>query len=121
MYTFFLFKQKTAYEMRISDWSSDVCSSDLAHADGGDGDEQRHAHDVDRLDPVGEGLDVAAQRMLHVAQLAADPHGFLAEAPDRFALFVGQDGAALGSLAALDLAELFFRIAQLGQIGRAHV
>src|SRR3546814_9971566 len=30
---FFFFKQKTAYEMRISDWSSDVCSSDL----------QRHA------------------------------------------------------------------------------
>src|SRR3546814_4223802 len=27
---FFLCKQKTAYEMRISDWSSDVCSSDLA-------------------------------------------------------------------------------------------
>src|SRR3546814_8719826 len=26
----FVFKQKTAYEMRISDWSSDVCSSDLA-------------------------------------------------------------------------------------------
>src|SRR3546814_2095105 len=30
MYMFFFFKQKTAYEMRISDWSSDVCSSDLA-------------------------------------------------------------------------------------------
>src|SRR3546814_5072344 len=29
MCIFFLFKQKTAYEMRISDWSSDVCSSDL--------------------------------------------------------------------------------------------
>src|SRR3546814_9638124 len=30
----FVFKQKTAYEMRISDWSSDVCSSDLVeHAD----------------------------------------------------------------------------------------
>src|SRR3546814_19885389 len=29
---FFFFKQKTAYEMRISDWSSDVCSSDLALA-----------------------------------------------------------------------------------------
>src|SRR3546814_10809734 len=28
-YCFFLFKRKTAYEMRISDWSSDVCSSDL--------------------------------------------------------------------------------------------
>src|SRR3546814_15789746 len=30
MVLFFFFKQKTAYEMRISDWSSDVCSSDLA-------------------------------------------------------------------------------------------
>src|SRR3546814_12697757 len=29
----FFFKQKTAYEMRISDWSSDVCSSDLAAAE----------------------------------------------------------------------------------------
>src|SRR3546814_3913341 len=29
MVVFFFFKQKTAYEMRISDWSSDVCSSDL--------------------------------------------------------------------------------------------
>src|SRR3546814_7582793 len=29
---FFIFKQKTAYEMRISDWSSDVCSSDLVRA-----------------------------------------------------------------------------------------
>src|SRR3546814_19964293 len=28
-FKFFFFKQKTAYEMRISDWSSDVCSSDL--------------------------------------------------------------------------------------------
>src|SRR3546814_5046074 len=30
--SFFFFKQKTAYEMRISDWSSDVCSSDLLTA-----------------------------------------------------------------------------------------
>src|SRR3546814_10682557 len=30
---FFFFKQKTAYEMRISDWSSDVCSSDLIASD----------------------------------------------------------------------------------------
>src|SRR3546814_16035330 len=39
---FFFFKQKTAYEMRISDWSSDVCSSDLGPRrqrgeEGGDG------------------------------------------------------------------------------------
>src|SRR3546814_4972725 len=32
---FFFFKQKTAYEMRISDWSSDVCSSDLLSAGSG--------------------------------------------------------------------------------------
>src|SRR3546814_19379213 len=31
---FFFFKQKTAYEMRISDWSSDVCSSDLDSRSG---------------------------------------------------------------------------------------
>src|SRR3546814_9032870 len=31
--SFFFFKQKTAYEMRISDWSSDVCSSDLGDYD----------------------------------------------------------------------------------------
>src|SRR3546814_846624 len=29
LFVFFFFKQKTAYELRISDWSSDVCSSDL--------------------------------------------------------------------------------------------
>src|SRR3546814_2902118 len=39
MFVFFFFKQKTAYEMRISDWSSDVCSSDLI---------------VDALDPLGK-------------------------------------------------------------------
>src|SRR3546814_9538119 len=43
---FFFFKQKTAYEMRISDWSSDVCSSDLVA--------RRHAHAVDRIDELGE-------------------------------------------------------------------
>src|SRR3546814_20043712 len=34
---FFFFKQKTAYEMRISDWSSDVCSSDLPRRQRTDG------------------------------------------------------------------------------------
>src|SRR3546814_10371652 len=33
MFFFVFFKQKTAYEMRISDWSSDVCSSDLGEKD----------------------------------------------------------------------------------------
>src|SRR3546814_10784634 len=43
--SFFFFKQKTAYEMRISDWSSDVCSSDLAHGAGsvpGQGHQRQH-------------------------------------------------------------------------------
>src|SRR3546814_14921572 len=57
---FFFFKQKTAYEMRISDWSSDVCSSDLSHDYegchphgsslhcGGHGhDDEDHDHDHD--------------------------------------------------------------------------
>src|SRR3546814_6227311 len=34
VYCVFFFKQKTAYEMRISDWSSDVCSSDLRELAG---------------------------------------------------------------------------------------
>src|SRR3546814_16978540 len=45
---FFFFKQKTAYEMRISDWSSDVCSSDL-DADEQPGDDPAdRAPDADR-------------------------------------------------------------------------
>src|SRR3546814_15796724 len=40
----FFFKQKTAYEMRISDWSSDVCSSDLREHD-----RQRRLDRVDRV------------------------------------------------------------------------
>src|SRR3546814_6198973 len=49
---FFFFKQKTAYEMRISDWSSDVCSSDLLVKQGGSGAlrlARKH------LDPYGGG------------------------------------------------------------------
>src|SRR3546814_14117345 len=67
---FFFFKQKTAYEMRISDWSSDVCSSDLAVA--------QH-HPVDRRPPgddalvvlLPDELAVDAGR-LHLAALAVD-------------------------------------------------
>src|SRR3546814_5400901 len=41
---FFFFKQKTAYEMRISDWSSDVCSSDLHALAHQVGDETSRAY-----------------------------------------------------------------------------
>src|SRR3546814_2297402 len=40
---FFFFKQKTAYEMRISDWSSDVCSSDLWASTADDRTHPAHA------------------------------------------------------------------------------
>src|SRR3546814_2191767 len=39
----FVFKQKTAYEMRISDWSSDVCSSDLVETNSEDHSWPHHA------------------------------------------------------------------------------
>src|SRR3546814_7918583 len=48
LFIFFFFKQKTAYEMRISDWSSDVCSSDLyvpgadPHDDGAEAADPDH-------------------------------------------------------------------------------
>src|SRR3546814_9223660 len=51
LFLFFFFKPKTAYEMRISDWSSDVCSSDLPTDHGG------------RLEAA--ALAAAARRRLH--------------------------------------------------------
>src|SRR3546814_6787604 len=55
---FFFFKQKTAYEMRISDWSSDVCSSDLLP------DQDRAGVDVrTRVDVAAHRLDVAEHRL----------------------------------------------------------
>src|SRR3546814_3353726 len=56
---FFFFKQKTAYEMRISDWSSDVCSSDLGKSgDGGDTEPETPAgcHGRDWDVPIGDEL-----------------------------------------------------------------
>src|SRR3546814_18186843 len=70
---FFFFKQKTAYEMRISDWSSDVCSSDLCQQPSARnagskrhlaGDQMRHSHAGD----AGHGADRVA-----VAQVQPDP------------------------------------------------
>src|SRR3546814_3739254 len=43
---FFLFKQKTAYEVRISDWSSDVCSSDLGFCPFCEGNERHTTHEI---------------------------------------------------------------------------
>src|SRR3546814_1992229 len=55
---FFFFKQKTAYEMRISDWSSDVCSSDLVIGSG------RHGEDFARMHVENNGA--GADRLIFI-------------------------------------------------------
>src|SRR3546814_14242224 len=57
---FFFFKQKTAYEMRISDWSSDVCSSDLYHSPNVPDREMFRRDDRDRLRLEGALDDLVA-------------------------------------------------------------
>src|SRR3546814_9028224 len=62
MYLVFFFKQKTAYEMRISDWSSDVCSSDLvlrqAQHERGRGVQRQKRRWPDRANPPGHQREV---------------------------------------------------------------
>src|SRR3546814_13233093 len=59
---FFFFKQKTAYEMRISDWSSDVCSSDL----GTEESRQRRLPTVCKTrKPESDRLDQGSHRPVH--------------------------------------------------------
>src|SRR3546814_5452836 len=72
----FFFKQKTAYEMRISDWSSDVCSSDL--------DQDRTSRSPHQL--VGDRADqgagqAAAPVRADADDVAADPLGGLGDGP----------------------------------------
>src|SRR3546814_14038258 len=61
---FFFFKQKTAYEMRISDWSSDVCSSDLD-------EEAADLHCIDASAPIARIQD-AGRPGAGTQRLAAD-------------------------------------------------
>src|SRR3546814_2421954 len=79
----FFFKQKTAYELRISDWSSDVCSSDLA-VGGGDQPDV----DADRA-AAAEPVDLALLDGPQQLGLQADVH---------LADLVEQEGALVGFL-----------------------
>src|SRR3546814_12912526 len=73
---FFFFKQKTAYEMRISDWSSDVCSSDLC----------------DRLTDMAGGIRDRAER-LRIAEPRRNFLRFLVDHPgDGKCLALNRDG-----------------------------
>src|SRR3546814_1550668 len=79
-FLFFVFKQKTAYEMRISDWSSDVCSSDLNHLLRAADDPRPMLH----LFQGGQGLIQAGDRV-RVLQISVG-HAvsrFFANAPHR--------------------------------------
>src|SRR3546814_9852905 len=61
----FFFKQKTAYEMRISDWSSDVCSSDLARPANG----VQFGQAFGNLDPeFGFGISSRAVQLVDLAR-----------------------------------------------------
>src|SRR3546814_2292194 len=73
---FFFFKQKTAYDMRISDWSSDVCSSDLAplpravdaqHEEG----QPARADPLQRGQPVRDLFEPGAEAPLEQQQIIA--------------------------------------------------
>src|SRR3546814_13169549 len=98
---FFFFKQKTAYEMRISDWSSDVCSSDLLVREKdveqafGDQCAEIGAVAVDDEGVRKREGDLAPRRVRHVDR-----------APHRRARQFGNP-------------QIAFEIADLGKIGRA--
>src|SRR3546814_12333660 len=111
----FFFKQKTAYEMRISDWSSDVCSSDLHNRRDGTEDflvRDPHvagdAREDGRLDIIA-AVDVARQAGAAGLQCRALVDGRLDQALDLVELRLVDDGA--------DMAAFGHRIAN--QIGRA--
>src|SRR3546814_11070240 len=89
---FFFFKQKTAYERRISDWSSDVCSSDLggeaAVAGDGAGDHPREHHAQDRRIPARKGnhADMARIAVIDAGKRGAgQPQPVRSKAGDRIA------------------------------------
>src|SRR3546814_8990280 len=69
---FFFVKQKTAYEMRISDWSSDVCSSDLRIVLDGLGDEGLVAN---RGGPSGDCRRIHVERAADAVQRIDNGHG----------------------------------------------
>src|SRR3546814_1048845 len=86
---FFFFKQKTAYEMRISDWSSDVCSSDLELGDGALdrlGDRVRPEAELLRPDEgdVGDPHEAEQGPKVRLLAVAGDARSLTVEPAARF-------------------------------------
>src|SRR3546814_4062914 len=102
-----MFKQKTAYEMRISDWSSDVCSSDLVGGGGAQRGElgqrrlqaQPHLHDLQHVGDLGQLLQV----VLRPVRLRADEGAGAMAAPDAALRFQHLERAAHRPAADADL------------------
>src|SRR3546814_16752733 len=84
---FFFFKQKTAYEMRISDWSSDVCSSDL---------DEKQMPDLSRILSAKQPLTLSGTPAGCLPWLLAD----LARAADKRAIFIAADEVDMRAVAA---------------------
>src|SRR3546814_3709201 len=74
---FFFFKQKTAYEMRISDWSSDVCSSDLR---------------IDHRTLEAQGIDLEPQHKIGPAASRMPEQGLEAERVEDHARIARENG-----------------------------
>src|SRR3546814_3966505 len=110
VFIFFCFKQKTAYEMRISDWSSDVCSSDLGtHIDRRPG-RGEHVGSVLPHHPLDDDA-VRSLRGIGVGDVGVQAGGRTHQSADRAPVAGG--GPAGQAPALLD--------AHPRQIGRAHV
>src|SRR3546814_7295127 len=89
----FFFKQKTAYEMRISDWSSDVCSSDLA----GDDRRARAAARALAAAPAARRAGRGADGRLRLRRAVAATHHRLCDQLRRTAAGHGDGGADPGA------------------------
>src|SRR3546814_5314992 len=91
----FFFKQKTAYEMRISDWSSDVCSSDLLS--GRPGIAEREAAQDSLLDGLAGNLACFHHRQVGMNEIAG------ANTQRDRQLFLASDLVELGEIDDLDI------------------
>src|SRR3546814_2190054 len=127
----FFFKQKTAYEMRISDWSSDVCSSDLLadpaapmpdwwfDTDRGGGWLGAHgSHIIDQVrDWLGEFKTLSASLPTVSAREGGAEDSYVL----RFELESGVHGVLQHTAGAWGKPASFARVAGTQEIGRAHV
>src|SRR3546814_7648387 len=137
-FCFFFFKQKTAYEMRISDWSSDVCSSDLivpvtatmTVVDKATGETSRKEvtltrDEGSRADTSAEGL-AALKPVIEGGVITAGNASQLSDGASacvvmEAALAAKRGLAPLGRYVGMALAGTEPEAMGIGQIGRAHV